>query len=93
MTIQSIKFKGQQVSLGDTVEVKLVNTHTWAGDFKGRKLKLVINDIGESGAIGGRSTTNTGIAAGWPAYVALSDDGDPTSECTLISVTKPTTKE
>jgi len=26
MTIQSIKFKGQQVSLGDTVEVKLVST-------------------------------------------------------------------
>lgn len=89
MTIKTINFKGQQVSLGDTVKAKLVSTHIWADDFKDNVVTFVVDGMDKSGAIGGSTETTRG----WPAYVALADDGDPTFECTLISVTKPTTKE
>lgn len=93
MTIKTINFKGQQVSLGDTVKAKLVSTHIWAGDFKDNVVTFVVDGMDKSGAIGGHTETTDGETVGWPAYVALADDGDLTFECTLISVTKPTTKE
>ena len=91
MKVQKIQFKGQEVCVGDVVTAKLVQTHVWAEDFDNQISTIVVEGIDDSVVIGGMTQNST--IDGWRAYVALADDGDSRFECTLISVTKPTTKE